>query len=109
MLIVTAICFIIVVTLKPLMFGDNDNFNMANKIDTPHHIQPEWYFLFAYAILRAIPNKIGGVLALFASVLFVILLPKLGPKKRNVMNSTNKTIIYKLLFWIFAGNFIILT
>lgn len=96
-LIFTAMCFIVVVMLKPLMFGDNDNFNMANKMDTPHHIQPEWYFLFAYAILRAIPNKVGGVLALFASVVFVIILPKLRLKKKLKL-STNKTIIYKILF-----------
>ena len=108
MLIVTATLFIIVVILKPLIFGDNDNFNMADKIDTPHHIQPEWYFLFAYAILRAIPNKMGGVFALFSSVLFVILIPMLGLKKR-IISSTNKTIVYKILFWVFVGNFLVLT
>ena len=51
------------------MFIDAENFIPANPLVTPTHIQPEWYFLFAYAILRSIPNKLGGVLALLASVL----------------------------------------
>ena len=49
----------------------------ANPLVTPVHIRPEWYFLFAYAILRSIPNKLGGVLALFASILIFFLLPVL--------------------------------
>jgi ubiquinol-cytochrome c reductase cytochrome b subunit len=61
--------------------GDPENFIEANPLVTPVHIQPEWYFLFAYAILRSIPNKLGGVLALFASVL--ILAYPLFLRKRN--------------------------
>ncbi len=61
--------FFLIVTLS---FGyhlmDSENFIPANALVTPTHIQPEWYFLFAYAILRSIPNKLGGVLALLASV-----------------------------------------
>lgn len=48
---------------------------MANPIVTPIHIQPEWYFLFAYAILRSIPNKLGGVIALFLSIIILSILP----------------------------------
>jgi len=55
-------------------FIDPENFIPANILVTPTHIQPEWYFLFAYAILRAVPNKLGGVLALLSSVLILFLL-----------------------------------
>ena len=48
-----------------------DNFIPANPLVTPAHIQPEWYYLFAYAILRSIPNKLGGVIALLAAVAFL--------------------------------------
>jgi ubiquinol-cytochrome c reductase cytochrome b subunit len=62
----------LVVTLK---FGynliDAENFIPANPLVTPTHIQPEWYFLFAYAILRSIPNKLGGVLGLVLAVMFL--------------------------------------
>ncbi len=59
----------------PRLLGDPENFISANPLVTPVHIQPEWYFLFAYAILRSIPNKLGGVLALFLSVAIFYLLP----------------------------------
>lgn len=59
----------------PYLFMDPTNFIPANRMITPVHIQPEWYFLFAYRILRAIPNKVGGVLALAGSVLVLYLLP----------------------------------
>jgi len=59
---------------SPWLLGDPENFITANPLVTPVHIQPEWYFLFAYAILRSIPDKLGGVIALAASVaiLYVI-------------------------------------
>ena len=61
--------------LHPYLLGDPDNFIPANPLVTPAHIQPEWYFLFAYAILRSIPNKLGGVIALVASVMILIIIP----------------------------------
>jgi len=48
--------------------GDSENFNPANPLSTPIHIQPEWYFLFAYAILRSVPSKLGGVVALLIRI-----------------------------------------
>lgn len=54
---------------------DSENFIPANPLVTPTHIQPEWYFLFAYAILRSIPNKLGGVVGLLASILVLFLFP----------------------------------
>lgn len=61
--------------LNPDLFLDAENFNPANPLSTPVHIQPEWYFLFAYAILRSIPNKTGGVVALVGAVLVPVVLP----------------------------------
>jgi ubiquinol-cytochrome c reductase cytochrome b subunit len=54
------ISLIIISLVDPYLLGDPENFNPANPLVTPVHIQPEWYFLFAYAILRSIPNKLGG-------------------------------------------------
>lgn len=61
--------------LEPYILGDPDNFTPANPLVTPVHIQPEWYFLFAYAILRSIPNKLGGVIALVLSIAILLILP----------------------------------
>lgn len=58
-------------------FIDAENFIPANPLVTPVHIQPEWYFLFAYAILRSIPNKLGGVVALVLSILLLFVFPLL--------------------------------
>lgn len=69
----TLILFIIILinSLTPYSLIDPENFTPANPLVTPTHIQPEWYFLFAYAILRAIPNKLGGVLGLLFSILIL--------------------------------------
>jgi len=61
--------------------GDPENFIPANPIVTPVHIQPEWYFLIAYAILRSIPNKLGGVVALALSILILIICPFIYARK----------------------------
>ncbi len=64
----------LVFTLKyGYVFIDAENFIPANPLVTPTHIQPEWYFLFAYAILRSIPNKLGGVAALVFAILVLFL------------------------------------
>ncbi|CAF92284.1 unnamed protein product [Tetraodon nigroviridis] len=68
---------------SPNYLGDPDNFTPANPLVTPAHIKPEWYFLFAYAILRSIPNKLGGVLALLASILVLIVVPLLHTSKQR--------------------------
>nr|WRQ18184.1 cytochrome b [Igerna tenuicaula] len=61
--------------MEPYLLADPDNFTPANPMITPIHIQPEWYFLFAYAILRSIPNKLGGVIALFTSIMILMIMP----------------------------------
>lgn len=66
---------ILVVLFAPDVFGAAENYIPANPYKTPIHIQPEWYFLFAYTILRRVPNKGGGVAALAASVVILYLLP----------------------------------
>jgi len=71
---VISIIFIIIVSNTPNILGDVENFNPANPLVTPVHIQPEWYFLFAYVILRSIPSKLGGVVALVASILILAIL-----------------------------------
>lgn len=70
--------FIVIIVLNllfqnPNLFIDPENFTPANPLSTPVHIQPEWYFLFVYAILRSIPRKLGGVVALFSALIIIIL------------------------------------
>nr|AAD16871.1 cytochrome b [Vombatus ursinus] len=91
---------------SPDMLGDPDNFSPANPLSTPPHIKPEWYFLFAYAILRSIPNKLGGVLALLASILILLVIPLLHTSKQRSMMFRP---ISQALFWILMANLLILT
>lgn len=72
---------------------------------TPHSIVPEWYFLPFYAILRAIPDKMGGVIAMFSSLLILLPLPYLTTL--NLRSNRYKPILH-LLFWIFVFNFLVL-
>nr|WND61863.1 cytochrome b [Monodelphis peruviana]WND61867.1 cytochrome b [Monodelphis peruviana] len=91
---------------SPDMLGDPDNFTPANPLNTPPHIKPEWYFLFAYAILRSIPNKLGGVLALLASILVLLIIPLLHTsKQRSLMFRP----ISQVLFWMLTANLLTLT
>uniref|UniRef100_A0AAU7NI83 Cytochrome b n=1 Tax=Solus drepanoides TaxID=3090975 RepID=A0AAU7NI83_9NEOP len=91
---------------NPYLLGDPDNFIPANPLVTPIHIQPEWYFLFAYAILRSIPNKLGGVIALVMSILILIILPITFNKKIQGMQFYP---INQIIFWIFVMMIILLT
>ena len=76
--VVLVVFFLIfLVLIFPSVLGDPENFIPANPLVTPVHIQPEWYFLFAYAILRAIPNKLGGVVALLMSIFVLFFVPVL--------------------------------
>nr|YP_010157451.1 cytochrome b [Mycerobas carnipes]AHY87988.1 cytochrome b [Mycerobas carnipes]QRG01599.1 cytochrome b [Mycerobas carnipes] len=91
---------------SPNLLGDPENFTPANPLVTPPHIKPEWYFLFAYAILRSIPSKLGGVLALAASILVLFLLPLLHTSKLRSMTFRP---ISQILFWALVANVLILT
>jgi len=75
----TFFCFLVFLFMN--FFFDCENFIEAKSLVTPVHIQPEWYFLAAYAILRSIPKKLGGVIALFLSVSIYIILPFISKKK----------------------------
>ncbi|YP_004285826.1 cytochrome b (mitochondrion) [Channa argus] len=104
-----AILLITLISLSlfaPNLLGDPDNFTPANPLVTPPHIKPEWYFLFAYAILRSIPNKLGGVLALLASILVLMLVPILHTSKQRSLTFRPLT---QLLFWLLVADVIILT
>nr|ARR28368.1 cytochrome b [Palea steindachneri] len=90
----------------PNLLGDPDNFTPANPLSTPPHIKPEWYFLFAYAILRSIPNKLGGVLALLLSILVLFILPLLHTSKQRTLTYRPIT---QTLFWLFVANLMVLT
>nr|AIZ97066.1 cytochrome b [Cornufer vitiensis] len=93
-------------TLTPNLLGDPDNFNPANPLSTPPHIKPEWYFLFAYAILRSIPNKLGGVLALLFSIVILFFMPFIHTSKQRSMMFRPFT---KSIFWLLIADLMILT
>nr|WAB21756.1 cytochrome b [Aplonis mystacea] len=104
-----ALMLILLVSLalfSPNLLGDPENFTPANPLATPPHIKPEWYFLFAYAILRSIPNKLGGVLALAASVLVLFLIPFLHTSKLRSMTFRP---LSQILFWTLVANLLVLT
>lgn len=103
--ILLILIFIIINLEYPYLFSDPDNFNSANSIITPIHIQPEWYFLFAYAILRSIPNKLGGVIALLSSIIIIYFIPLIKSK----LNSLYLYPIRQIIYWIHINNFILLT
>lgn len=92
--------------ISPYYLSDPDNFIPANPLVTPVHIQPEWYFLFAYAILRSIPNKLGGVIALVLSILILVILPF---SQKNKIQRTKFYPINQIIFWIFLITLILLT
>lgn len=96
-----AICLII-----PWSLGDPENFTPANPLVTPIHIQPEWYFLMAYAILRSIPNKLGGVLALAFSIIILLICPF---TPRGKFRGFGFYPLNKFYFWIHVNVVILLT
>ena len=96
----------ILVFYMPNVLGDPENYIKANPLVTPVHIMPEWYFLFAYAILRAIPNKLGGVIALVLSILVLAVLPFVHTSNLKGLSFRP---VAKLMYWFFMMNFILLT
>ena len=95
--IIILVLFFYVCLQNPWGLGDPENFIPANPLVTPIHIQPEWYFLFAYAILRSIPNKLGGVVALALAVIILYIIPFYNSRKF-------KSLLFypfgKVLFWL---------
>nr|AKQ13089.1 cytochrome b [Pachytriton inexpectatus] len=97
---------VLIALIVPNLLVDPENFIPANPLMAPPHIKPEWYFLFAYAILRSIPNKLGGVIALLMSILVLMFIPMLHTSKQRslIFRSTSQ-----ILFWLLVANTLILT
>ena len=104
-LIIFLILFAGIVFFVPNILGHTDNYIKANPIVTPSHIVPEWYLLPFYAILRAVPSKLGGVIAMFASLFIVMCLPWLDTSK--IRSAVFRT-VYKIFFWILVIDVLVL-
>ena len=89
----------------PNLLGHPDNYIPADPLHTPAHIVPEWYFLPFYAILRSIPNKLGGVVAMFGSLLILLVIPFINTSE---IRSTSFRPIFKIFYWILVADFLIL-
>nr|AFY16804.1 cytochrome b [Darthula hardwickii] len=91
---------------EPHALMDPENFMPANSMITPIHIQPEWYFLFAYTILRSVPNKLGGVIALMMSIM-IMMLPMITMKMK--FKGMQFYPVSQVTYWMFINNMILLT
>nr|AAO66211.1 cytochrome b [Elapsoidea sundevallii] len=108
MLTATMLIILLFTTMSfmPNLFNDPENFSKANPMVTPQHIKPEWYFLFAYGILRSIPNKLGGTLALLTSVMILATTP--FTHTSHIRSMTFRPIM-QTLFWVLIATFITIT
>jgi ubiquinol-cytochrome c reductase cytochrome b subunit len=88
--------------LIPFIFIDSENFLFVDIIKTPEHIKPEWYFLFAYCILRRVPNKLGGVIGLLIRILILTLVPLMTKRyfKFNDFLSSYIVVFHFLIFFL---------
>nr|UBA15931.1 cytochrome b [Smutsia temminckii] len=105
-LFIMSMALMILVLFFPDLLGDPDNYTPANPLSTPPHIKPEWYFLFAYAILRSIPNKLGGVVALAMSILILTIIPTLQTSKQRTMMFRP---LSQITFWLLVADLLVLT
>lgn len=105
-LIIFSIIFIFIIGYCPNMMGHPDNYIVANPLVTPEHIVPEWYFLVFYAILRSIPDKLGGVVSLACSIIVLLLLPFIFKVYIEPKSTTFKPT--RVIFWFFIINCLIL-
>jgi len=99
------ILFSLFVFFSPNVLGHSDNYILANSLVTPSHIVPEWYFLPFYAILRSIPNKLGGVIAMIGATLILLLLPFTNT---SFIRSSKFRPFFNVLYWFLLGDFLIL-
>ncbi len=93
------------VFFMPNTLGHPDNYILANPLVTPAHIVPEWYFLPFYAILRSIPNKLGGVVAMVGAILILLLLPFINT---SLIRSSKFRPIFGLVYWFLFADFVLL-
>jgi ubiquinol-cytochrome c reductase cytochrome b subunit len=107
--LITIFLFIIVLSIfvffMPNVLGDSENYVMANPMQTPPAIVPEWYLLPFYAILRSIPNKLLGVIAMFAAILALLIMPFTDLSK---LRGNQFRPLSKIVFFVFVANFLIL-
>nr|YP_010034322.1 cytochrome b [Pseudoxenodon stejnegeri]QOW83900.1 cytochrome b [Pseudoxenodon stejnegeri] len=106
MLISMLTLLFITLSLAPNILNDPDNFSKANPLVTPQHIKPEWYFLFAYGILRSIPNKLGGTVALVMSISILFAMP--FTHTSHIRSMTFRP-LSQLTFWALISVFIMIT
>lgn len=99
------IIFILFVCFYPNVLGHSDNYIPANSLVTPAHIVPEWYFLPFYAILRSIPDKLLGVVAMFLAIVMLILLPFFNT---SVIKNTSYRFFFCYFYWLIVVNFVLL-
>ena len=85
--------------------GHPDNYIPANPLVTPAHIVPEWYFLPFYAVLRSIPDKLGGVIAMGGALIVLFLIPFTNTSE---IRSTTFRPIFKFFYWVFVADFLLL-
>ena len=107
--LITIFLFIFVLSLfvffMPNVLGDSENYVVANPMQTPAAIVPEWYLLPFYAILRSIPNKLLGVIAMFAAILILLIMPFTD---LSVSRGIQFRPLSKITFYVFVANFLIL-
>lgn len=104
-LMILFLVFFIFIFYYPNALGHPDNYIEANPMKTPLHIVPEWYFLPFYAILRSIPNKIGGVIAMFGSLIILLTIPFTNSSE---IRSTTFRPIFKVCYWLLVVSFLLL-
>jgi len=104
-LMVLLLIFFIFIFYYPNSLGDPDNYIEANPMKTPLHIVPEWYFLPFYAILRSIPNKLGGVVGMFGSLVILLTIPFTNSSE---IRSTAFRPIFKVFYWLLVVAFFLL-
>lgn len=102
---ILALMFSFFVFFYPNVLGHSDNYIPANPLSTPAHIVPEWYFLPFYAILRSIPDKLGGVVAMISAILVLLLLPIINTSK---VRSSKFRPIFGIAYWFLVSDFLIL-
>ena len=100
-----ALFFSVFIFYFPNLLGHPDNYIPADPMQTPPHIVPEWYFLPFYAILRSIPDKLGGVVAMFGSLIILLFIPFINTSE---VRSTTFRPIFKICYWLLVADFLIL-